>query len=154
MKKHGIIRAGIGGWTFEPWRGTFYPDGLAHAKELEYASAHLPTIEVNGTFYRNQAPKTFAKWASETPDGFVFALKGPRYAVNRRVLAEAGESIKRFLDSGPTMLGDKLGPDAVAVRADQEIRRGGLFGLPRAAAGKVRRAHAAPRGRGAPRPRS
>ncbi len=110
MKKHGTIRAGIGGWTFEPWRGTFYPDGLAHAKELEYASEHLPTIEVNGTFYRNQAPKTFAKWASETPDGFVFALKGPRYAVNRRVLAEAGDSIKRFLDSGPTMLGDKLGP--------------------------------------------
>jgi len=110
MKKGGIIRAGIGGWTFEPWRGTFYPEGLAHAKELESASRHLPTIEVNGTFYRNQAPKTFAKWASETPDNFVFALKGPRYAVNRRVLAEAGDSIKRFLDSGPTVLGDKLGP--------------------------------------------
>ncbi len=110
MKKHGIIRAGIGGWTFEPWRGSFYPEGLAHAKELDYASRHLPTIEVNGTFYRNQAPKTFAKWASETPDGFVFAIKGPRYAVNRRVLAEAGDSIKRFFDSGPTTLGDKLGP--------------------------------------------
>ena len=110
MKTHGSIRAGMGGWTFEPWRGTFYPEGLAHAKELEFASAHLPTIEVNGTFYRNQAPKTFAKWASETPDNFVFALKGPRYAVNRRMLAEAGDSIKRFLDSGPTLLGDKLGP--------------------------------------------
>src|SRR5262245_51844633 len=110
MKKSGSIRAGMGGWTFDPWRGTFYPEGLAHAKELEYASRHVPTIEVNGTFYRNQAPKTFAKWASETPDGFVFALKGPRYAVNRRVLAEAGDSIKRFLDSGPTALGDKLGP--------------------------------------------
>ncbi len=70
----------------------------------------MPTIEVNGTFYRTQTPATFAKWASETPDGFVFALKGPRYAVNRRVLAEAGDSIKRFVDSGPLELGDKLGP--------------------------------------------
>jgi uncharacterized protein YecE (DUF72 family) len=110
MRKSGTIRAGMGGWTFEPWRGSFYPEGLAHAEELEYASAHVPTIEVNGTFYRNQSPKTFAKWASEAPDNFVFALKGPRYAVNRRVLGEAGDSIKRFLDSGPTVLGDKLGP--------------------------------------------
>ncbi|KWT69382.1 hypothetical protein APY04_1465 [Hyphomicrobium sulfonivorans] len=108
--KHGIIRAGMGGWTFEPWRGTFYPEKLAHARELRYAAEHVPTIEVNGTFYRTQTPKTFAKWASETPDGFVFALKGPRYAVNRRVLAEAGESIQRFIESGPLELGEKLGP--------------------------------------------
>ena len=110
MATRGSIRAGMGGWTFEPWRGTFYPDKLAHAKELSYAAEHVPTIEVNGTFYRSQTPATFAKWASETPDGFVFALKGPRYAVNRRVLAEAGDSIKRFVDSGPLELGDKLGP--------------------------------------------
>lgn len=110
MKKSGTIRAGMGGWTFEPWRGTFYPKGLAQAKELAYASEHLPTIEVNGTFYRTQTPATFAKWARETPDGFVFSLKGPRYAVNRSVLAEAGDSIKRFLDSGPLELGDRLGP--------------------------------------------
>ena len=110
MAKSGTIRAGMGGWTFEPWRGTFYPDKLAHAKELTYAAEHVPTIEVNGTFYRTQTPATFAKWASETPEGFVFALKGPRYAVNRRVLAEAGDSIKRFVDSGPLELGDKLGP--------------------------------------------
>ena len=109
-KKGGVVRAGIGGWTFEPWRGTFYPEGLPQAQELDYASRHLTSIEVNGTFYRTQTPTTFAKWASETPDGFVFALKGPRYATNRRVLAEAGDSIKRFLDSGPTALGDKLGP--------------------------------------------
>jgi uncharacterized protein YecE (DUF72 family) len=108
--KRGSIRAGMGGWTFEPWRGTFYPDKLPHAKELTYAAEHVPTIEVNGTFYRTQTPSTFAKWASETPDGFVFALKGPRYAVNRRVLAEAGDSIKRFIDSGPLELGQKLGP--------------------------------------------
>lgn len=110
MAKQGKIRVGIGGWTFEPWRGVFYPKGLPHARELEYASQHLTTIEINGTFYRTQTPATFAKWAGEVPDGFVFSVKGPRYAVNRRVLAEAGDSIKRFLDSGPLEMGDKLGP--------------------------------------------
>jgi uncharacterized protein YecE (DUF72 family) len=110
MAKQGRIRVGIGGWTFEPWRGTFYPKGLPHAKELEYASRRLTTIEINGTFYRTQTPATFARWAAEVPDGFVFSVKGPRYAVNRSVLAEAGDSIKRFLDSGPLEMGDKLGP--------------------------------------------
>ncbi len=109
-QKSGQIRVGIGGWTFEPWRGTFYPKGLPHAKELSYASERLTSIEVNGTFYRTQTPATYRKWASEVPDGFVFALKGPRFAVNRRVLSEAGNSIKRFLDSGVTELGDHLGP--------------------------------------------
>ncbi len=104
------IYTGIGGWTYEPWRGVFYPKGLPHARELSYAGEHLTSIEVNGTFYSTQSPKTFRKWASEVPDGFVFALKGPRYAVNRRVLKEAGNSIKRFFDSGITELGDKLGP--------------------------------------------
>jgi uncharacterized protein YecE (DUF72 family) len=108
--KTGNIRVGIGGWTFEPWRGTFYPKGLPHAKELAYASAHLTSIEINGTFYRSQTPATFRKWASEVPDGFVFSLKGPRFATNRRVLKEAGDSIKRFLDSGVSELGDHLGP--------------------------------------------
>jgi uncharacterized protein YecE (DUF72 family) len=108
--KSGHIRVGIGGWTFEPWRGVFYPKGLPQAKELAYASERLTSIEVNGTFYRSQAPATFRKWASEVPAGFVFALKGPRFAVNRRVLKEAGDSIKRFLDSGVTELGDHLGP--------------------------------------------
>jgi uncharacterized protein YecE (DUF72 family) len=109
-KKSGTIRVGIGGWTFEPWRGVFYPKGLPHARELRYAAERLTSIEVNGTFYSTQMPKTFRKWAGEVPDGFVFALKGPRYAVNRRVLAEAGDSIDRFLNSGPTELGDRLGP--------------------------------------------
>ncbi len=105
-----MIRAGIGGWTFEPWRGTFFPEKLPHAQELAWASRRVSAIEVNGTFYRTQQPSTFARWAEETPDDFVFALKAPRYAVNRRVLAEAGPSIEKFLESGPTVLGDKLGP--------------------------------------------
>jgi len=104
------IYVGIGGWTYEPWRGVFYPKGLPHARELSYAAEHMTSIEVNGTFYRTQSPATFRKWASEVPNGFVFALKGPRYAVNRRALAEAGDSIKRFLDSGPLELGSRLGP--------------------------------------------
>lgn len=108
--KSGNIRAGVGGWTFEPWRGVFYPDKLAHSKELHYASRQLPTIEVNGTYYRTQKPATFASWASEAPDDFIFSVKGPRYTTNRRVLAEAGDSITRFFDSGVTELGDKLGP--------------------------------------------
>ena len=106
----GTIYVGIGGWTYEPWRGVFYPKGLPHARELTYAAKHLTSIEINGTFYRTQSPATFRKWASEVPDGFVFSLKGPRYAVNRRVLREAGDSIKRFLDSGVTDLGSRLGP--------------------------------------------
>lgn len=106
----GRIHAGIGGWNFAPWRGVFYPKGLPHARELAYASEQLTSIEINSTFYGSQKPATFRKWASETPDGFVFALKGPRFATNRRVLAEAGDSIKRFVNSGITELGDRLGP--------------------------------------------
>jgi uncharacterized protein YecE (DUF72 family) len=108
--KTGKIRIGIGGWTFEPWRGVFYPDKLPHAKELGYAASRLTSIEVNGTYYGSQKPETFRKWASEVPDGFVFSLKASRFATNRRVLAEAGDSIKRFYDSGVTELGDRLGP--------------------------------------------
>src|SRR5215510_7206482 len=106
----GPIYIGIGGWTFEPWRGEFYPKGLPHARELTYASERLTSIEINGTFYRTQSPATFAKWAKETPEGFVFSVKGVRYATNRRVLAEAEESVDRFLKSGVLELGDKLGP--------------------------------------------
>jgi uncharacterized protein YecE (DUF72 family) len=106
----GTIYCGIGGWTYEPWRGVFYPKGLPHARELSYAAEHLTAIEVNGTFYRTQTPSTFRKWASEVPTNFMFSVKGPRYAVNRRVLAEAGDSINRFLDSGVTELGAHLGP--------------------------------------------
>lgn len=106
----GKIRVGIGGWTFEPWRGTFFPDKLSQKRELEYASRKLASIEVNGTYYGSMKAPTFAKWHDETPDDFVFALKGPRFATNRRVLAEAGDSVQRFFDSGVLELKDKLGP--------------------------------------------
>jgi uncharacterized protein YecE (DUF72 family) len=104
------IFAGIGGWNFAPWRGVFYPKGLPQAKELAYAASQLTSIEINSTYYGSQKPETFRKWANEVPDGFVFSVKGPRFATNRRVLAEAGDSIKRFLDSGVIELGDRLGP--------------------------------------------
>ncbi len=109
-KAEGTIRVGIGGWTFEPWRGSFYPAGLAHSKELQYASRQLTAIEVNGTYYSTFKPPTFAKWRDSTPEGFRFALKANRFATNRRVLAEAGESVQRFVDSGIAELGAKLGP--------------------------------------------
>lgn len=110
MRDAGTIRTGIGGWTFKPWEGSFYPDKLAKTKQLHYASRHLSTIEINGTYYRSQTPQTFAKWAAEVPDGFVFALKGNRFVTNKKKLAEAAESMKKFFDSGVSELGDRLGP--------------------------------------------
>jgi len=104
------IYVGIGGWVFEEWRDNFYPKGLPQKRELEYASRHLTAIEVNGTYYGSQRPESFARWHDETPEDFVFTLKGPRFATNRRVLAEAGDSISRFVDSGITRLKTKLGP--------------------------------------------
>lgn len=106
----GAIRSGVGGWTFEPWRDNFYPKGLAHSKELAYASQQLTAIEVNGTYYSTFKPPTFAKWRDETPEGFMFSLKANRFTTNRRVLAEAGDSIERFVGSGLSELGPKLGP--------------------------------------------
>jgi uncharacterized protein YecE (DUF72 family) len=106
----GKIRIGVGGWTFEPWRGTFFPPGTPQAKELDYASRQLTAIEVNGTYYSSQKPATFAKWAAATPDDFVFTLKASRFCTNRKVLAEAGESIGKFVNQGIAELGDKLGP--------------------------------------------
>jgi uncharacterized protein YecE (DUF72 family) len=106
----GDIRVGVGGWTYEPWRGTFYPTDLVQKRELEYAAGKLTSIEINGTFYGSQKPESFAKWRDETPAGFVFAVKGPRYAAQRRVLSGAGPTIERFLGSGVLELKDKLGP--------------------------------------------
>lgn len=109
-KSGGTIRAGIGGWTFEPWEGTFYPEDLPKKKQLEFASRQLRTIEINGTYYRGQTPETFAKWAADVPDGFVFSVKGNRFVTNKKVLGEAGESMKKFFDTGVHELGDRLGP--------------------------------------------
>jgi uncharacterized protein YecE (DUF72 family) len=104
------IRIGVGGWTYEPWRGSFYPDDLIQKRELEFASRKLTSIEINGTYYGSQKPETFAKWHDETPDDFVFSVKGPRFTTNRRVLAEAGASVERFFAGGVMQLRDKLGP--------------------------------------------
>jgi uncharacterized protein YecE (DUF72 family) len=106
----GQVRAGIGGWTFEPWRGVFYPKGLRQADELAYASARLPVIEINSTYYSSQKPESFAKWAAATPEGFVFTVKASRFCTNRKVLSDAGESIGKFLNQGLVELGDRLGP--------------------------------------------
>lgn len=106
----GKVRVGIGGWTFEPWRDNFYPAGLPATRELEYASRKLSMIEVNGTYYSTMRAATFAKWREQTPEDFVFSLKANRFATNRRVLAEAGESVQRFIGSGVAELGPKLGP--------------------------------------------
>jgi uncharacterized protein YecE (DUF72 family) len=110
MPAQSRIRIGVGGWTYEPWRGTFYPDGLTHRRELEFASRKLTSIEINGTYYGSQKPESFAKWHDETPDDFVFSVKGSRYITNRRVLSDAGASIERFFTSGVMNLRQKLGP--------------------------------------------
>ena len=104
------IRVGIGGWSFEPWRNNFYPAAWPHSRELEYASRQLTVIEINSTYYSSQKPATFAKWRDATPADFMFSLKASRFATNRRVLGEAGESVQRFVNSGITELARKLGP--------------------------------------------
>ena len=106
----GSIRVGIGGWSYDPWRETFYPADVPKKKELGYASSQVSAIEINATYYRTQSASSFARWRDETPDDFMFTVKASRFATNRRVLAEAGESIALFVDSGLEELGPKLGP--------------------------------------------
>lgn len=106
----GKIHIGIGGWTFPPWRGTFYPGGLPQKKELEFASRQLTSIEINGTYYSSFKPPTWANWRATTPEGFVFSVKASRFCTNRRNLAEAGDSITRFVGQGLSELGGRLGP--------------------------------------------
>lgn len=104
------IHVGIGGWDYDPWRGTFYPPGLAKTKQLHFASRHVTAIEINATFYKLQRPDLFERWAAEVPEGFVFAIKGSRFCTNRKILGEGGESVERFCGQGVTRLGDRLGP--------------------------------------------
>jgi uncharacterized protein YecE (DUF72 family) len=106
----GRIHVGVGGWVYEPWRENFYPAGLPKTQELDYLSRRITAIEINATYYRTQSPASFAKWRDATPDGFVFSVKANRFATNRRVLSEAGESVERFVGSGLAELGPKLGP--------------------------------------------
>lgn len=106
----GKIYAGVGGWTFEPWRGVFYPEGLVQKRELEYAASKLTSIEINGTYYSTFKPDSWMKWRDETPKDFVFSVKASRYCTNRKILSDGGESFDRFLSQGLTLLGDKLGP--------------------------------------------
>jgi uncharacterized protein YecE (DUF72 family) len=110
VPQRGHIRVGIGGWTYAPWRDTFYPAGTPKSRELDYASRHVTAIEVNGTFYRLQTPAVFRKWHDATPDDFIFAIKAPRFIVQRKDLSTAGTAVERFVSSGITELATKLGP--------------------------------------------
>ena len=110
MKNSGRVRIGIGGWVYPPWRGTFYPVGTRQVDELAYASRQVTAIEINGTFYRTQTPASYRKWHDETPDDFMFSLKGPRFLTHRGELASAAPYMQRFFDSGLSELGPKLGP--------------------------------------------
>jgi uncharacterized protein YecE (DUF72 family) len=109
-ERQGRIRVGIGGWSYAPWRGVFYPKGLKQADELAYAGSRLTSIEINATHYRLQSAKSFRAWAAAVPENFVFSVKGPRLVTQQKALAETGNFIKRFFASGLAELGAKLGP--------------------------------------------
>lgn len=121
MSKHGRIRAGIGGWSYDPWRDTFYPATVTKKQELAYASRQVTAIEINSTFYRLQKPPVFAGWRDATPDDFVFSVKAPRYIAQRAVLADARPYVERFVGSGVLELGPKLGPLLWQLAANQQF---------------------------------
>ncbi|HEX6794713.1 MAG TPA: DUF72 domain-containing protein, partial [Casimicrobiaceae bacterium] len=108
--KPGRIRVGLSGWRYPPWRGVFYPRGLPQRRELEYASRHFSTIEINGSFYSLQRPEFYARWRDETPPGFVFSVKGPRFVTHMLKLRNCEQAVANFFASGIGNLGDKLGP--------------------------------------------
>ncbi len=130
----GTIHVGIGGWDFDPWRGTFYPQGLPKAKQLAHLGTRLSATEINATFYKLQSPELFERWGAMVPDGFKFAIKASRFCTNRKQLGEAGEAIGRFCAQGFTGLGDKLGPIlwqlAPTKRFDADELRAFLMLLP------------------------
>lgn len=123
MSKKGTIRVGIGGWVFPPWRGTFYPPKLPQAQELNYASRHLTAIEINGTFYGAQKPSSYQKWHAETPDDFMFSLKGSRFVTHRSELASAEASIENFFSRGVMELGEKRGPILWQMAPTKQFKR-------------------------------
>lgn len=128
-EKYGNIYVGIGGWTFEPWRGTFYPDKHPQKRELEYAGQHLTGIEINGTYYGSQKPESFANWAASVPDGFQFSVKASRFTTNRKILADGAASIEKFLTQGLTRLGDRLGPIHWQFMATKKFDRDDFAGF-------------------------
>ena len=123
------IRIGIGGWTFPPWRGTFYPDKLPQSRELEYAAQHFGSLEINATFYGRQSPKSWANWERVAPDGFQFAVKGSRYCVMKPKLAEAAEGLAGFFAQGFSALGPKLGPILWQFAARRKFDRDDIAGF-------------------------
>lgn len=131
----GRIYVGIGGWDYDPWRGTFYPEGLARGRQLEHAARRVTAIEINATFYKLQSPALYARWAAAVPEDFRFALKGSRFCTNRKALGEAGEAVARFCGQGLVELGDRLGPIlwqlAATKRFEPDEMRAFLALLPR-----------------------
>lgn len=123
------IRIGIGGWTYPPWRGTFYPDKLPQAKELDFASRQFGAIEINATFYGRQSPKSWAAWGNTVPDGFQFSIKGSRYVVSRPRLADAGEGLATYLAQGMSALREKLGPVLWMFAARRSFDREDIAGF-------------------------
>lgn len=136
------IRVGIGGWTYAPWRGNFYPKGLVQRRELEHASRHLTSIEINGTYYGTQTPATYARWRDETPDGFVFSAKAPKRIMQSRALAKTGPQVEDFV-GGIAELGAKLGPLVWQFDAGLKLEREAFAAfcelLPREANGRALR---------------
>ncbi|HEU0098003.1 MAG TPA: DUF72 domain-containing protein [Allosphingosinicella sp.] len=106
----GLVRVGVGGWDYDPWRETYYPPKLSKARQLAHMAGSLTAVEINATYYKLQKPESFERWAKAVPDGFRFAVKGSRFCSNRKVLGEAGEAVERFCGQGLAELGDKLGP--------------------------------------------
>jgi len=119
----GQIRIGIGGWTYPPWRGTFYPEKLPQSKELDYASRQFRALEINATFYGRQSPKSWAAWAKVVPDDFQFAIKGSRYVVTRPKLADAEEGLGVYFAQGMAALRQKLGPILWMLAARRQFDR-------------------------------
>src|SRR5689334_11864768 len=117
------IRIGIGGWTYPPWRGSFYPTDLPQRRELEYASRQFGAVEINATFYGRQSPKSWAAWENETPEGFEFAVKGSRYVVTRPKLADAEEGLGVYFAQGMAALREKLGPILWMLAARRKFDR-------------------------------
>lgn len=145
MPGEGAIHVGVGGWDFDPWRGTFYPPGVPKARQLEHLATRLNATEINATYYKLQSPQLFERWAAMVPDGFTFAIKASRFCTNRKALGEAGESIGRFCAQGFTALGDKLGPilwQLMATKAFDPAEIDAFFKLLPAAQDGVRLRHA------------